>query len=43
MSELIYLLSILVTLGAYAAGVWILWQGVELGYWIFCKITGRDH
>jgi hypothetical protein len=43
MSELIYLLMILLTISAYAVGGWLLWQGVELAYWLYCKATGKDY
>jgi len=41
MSELAYLGSVLLALSAYAVAGWLLWQGVELGYWIYCKFTGK--
>jgi len=41
MSELLYFLSIMLTLAAYGVGIWLTWQGVELAYWIYCKATGR--
>ena len=41
MSELAYFGSVLLAIGAYAVGGWLLWQGVELGYWIYCKVTGK--
>lgn len=43
MSELIYFLSVIVTLAAYGVALWLLWQGVELIYWVYCKITGREY
>jgi hypothetical protein len=43
MSDVLYLGSVLFTLTAYAVGVWALWQGVELAYWIYCKATGKDY
>jgi hypothetical protein len=43
MSELAYLGSILLTLGAYAVAGWALWQLIEGGFWIYCKITGKDY
>jgi hypothetical protein len=43
MSELLYLLSVLLCLTAYAVAGFLLWQGVELAYWIFCKITRREY
>ena len=43
MNELIYLLTVLLSLAAWAGLTWIAWQGVELIYWIFCKVTGREY
>jgi hypothetical protein len=43
MSELAYLLSVLLALAAYAAAGVALWIVVEGGYYLFCKITGRDY
>lgn len=43
MSAVMYFFSVMVTLAAYAVGIWILWQGVELAYWIYCKATGRTY
>jgi hypothetical protein len=43
MSEIFYFLSVMLTLAAYVVGGWILWQGVELAYWIYCKATGRTY
>lgn len=43
MSELAYLGSILFTLTAYAVAGWLVWQGVELGYWLYCKATGKEY
>ena len=43
MSELAYLGSVLLAIGAYAVAGWLLWQGVEVGYWIYCKVTGKDY
>jgi hypothetical protein len=43
MSELLYLGSVLFTLTVYGFGVWALWQGVELVYWIYCKATGKTY
>jgi len=43
MSDLIYLAMVLLTLAAYAVAGYLLWQVVELGYWIFCKITRREY
>jgi len=43
MSELAYLLSVLLALAAYAVAGLALWGAVEGGYYLFCKITGRDY
>jgi hypothetical protein len=43
MSELIYLGSVLLSLAAYAVAGVALWAAVEGGYYLFCKITGRDY
>ena len=43
MSEIFYLGSIFMVLAAYAVGGWILWQGVELTYWLYCKATGKEY
>ena len=42
-SEVLYLGSVLFAIGAYAFAGWLLWQGVEVGYWIYCKVTGKDY
>jgi hypothetical protein len=41
--DLGYLISVLLTLAAYGAGIWLLIQAVEGIYWLYCKITGRDY
>jgi hypothetical protein len=33
----------MLALTAYAVGGWLLWQAVEAGYWIYCKITGKEY
>lgn len=43
MSELAYLLSVLLSLAAYAAAVVVLWGSVEGAYYIYCKATGRKY
>jgi hypothetical protein len=40
MDSLIYLLSVLLTLAAYAVAGVALWAGVEGIYWIYCKARG---
>jgi hypothetical protein len=43
MSELAYLLSVLLSLAAYAAAVVVLWGAVEGAYFIYCKVRGREY
>jgi len=43
MSELAYLLSVLLAIAAYAVAGLALWAGVEGSYYLFCKITKRDY
>jgi hypothetical protein len=43
MSEVAYLLSVLLALAAYAVAGLALWAGVEGSYWIWCKVRGRDY
>jgi hypothetical protein len=43
MSELAYLLSVLLSLAAYAVAAVAIWAAVETGYWIYCKATGREY
>ena len=43
MSELAYLLSVLLAIAAYAVAGVALWVAVEGGYYLFCKITKRDY
>jgi hypothetical protein len=43
MNELAYLGSILLAVGAWAVAGWVLWQVVEGGYWIYCKLTGKEY
>lgn len=40
MSELAYLLSVLLSLAAYALAGVLLWAIVEGGYFIYCKLRG---
>lgn len=42
-SELAYLLSVLLSLAAYAAAVAVLWVSVECVYWVYCKATGKKY
>lgn len=43
MSEVLYFGSVMLALTAYVVGGWLLWQGVELVYWIYCKATGKTY
>ena len=43
MSEVAYLLSVLLALAAYAVAGVALWGAVEGSYWLWCKVTGRDY
>lgn len=43
MSDLIYLLSVLLSIGVYFAAAVLLWVVVEAVYWIYCKVTGRRY
>jgi hypothetical protein len=43
MSELAYLLSVLLALAAYAVAGLALWLGVEGVYWIWCRMRGREY
>ena len=43
MSELAYLLSVLLGLAAYAVAAVALWGAVEGVYWVYCKATGREY
>lgn len=43
MSELTYLLSVLLALAAYAVAGLALWGAVEGVHYIFCKVTGRKY
>lgn len=43
MSEVLYLGSVLLALGLYALAGVAMWAVVEAGYWIYCKITGKDY
>jgi len=40
MSELSYLLSVLLGLAAYIMAGALLWAGVEAVYFIYCKVRG---
>jgi hypothetical protein len=40
MSEVAYLLSVLLALAAYAGAGVLLWITVEGAYWIYCKARG---
>lgn len=43
MSELAYLLSVLLSLAAYAAAAVALWGVIEGVHYIYCKVSGRDY
>lgn len=43
MSELLYLMSVLLALAAYVVAGVALWLVVEGIYWVYCKATGRDY
>jgi len=43
MSDLIYLLSVLLSLAAYALAGVALWLIVEGGYFIYCKLRGIEY
>jgi len=43
MSELTYLLSVLLSLAAYAVAGVALWGAVEGVHYLWCKVTGRDY
>lgn len=43
MSELVYLLMVLLSLAAYAVAGVLLWGAVECVYYLWCKIRGREY
>ena len=43
MSELAYLLSVLLSLAALAAAAVALWAAIEGAYFIYCKVRGREY
>lgn len=43
MSELIYLLMVLLSIAAYALIGVALWAAVEGVYYVWCKIRGREY
>jgi hypothetical protein len=43
MSDLAYLLSVLLAVAAYAVAGVLLWAAVEGIYWVYCKITGKEY
>lgn len=43
MSEILYLGSIFLVLGAYGVGAWLVWQVIEGAYWLYCKATGKEY
>jgi len=43
MNSAIYLLSILLAVSAWIVSAWIVWQGVELVYRVYCKVRGIEY
>ena len=43
MNDLAYLLSALLAVAAYVVAGVALWLVVEGGYWLWCKVTGREY
>lgn len=43
MDALMYLLSVLIALAAYAVAGVLLWVVVEAVHYLWCKATGRDY
>lgn len=43
MSELAYLLSVLLSLAAYAVAGLALWGAVEGVHYVWCRISGREY
>jgi hypothetical protein len=43
MSDLAYLLSVLLGVAAYAVAGVLLWAAVEAIYWLWCKVSGREY
>ena len=43
MSDLIYLISVLLSIGVYFAAAVLLWVAVEAVHYIYCKITGKRY
>ena len=43
MSDLAYLLSVLLGVAAYVVAGVALWAAVEAIYWLWCKVSGREY
>ena len=43
MSDILYLVSVLLSIGVYITAAALLWVVVEAVYWIYCKATGRKY
>lgn len=43
MLEVIYLLSVILTVAGYIIAGVALWLTVEATYWIYCKVRGIDY
>jgi nitrogen fixation-related uncharacterized protein len=43
MSELTYLLSVLLSLVAYAVAGLALWGAVEAVHYVWCRVSGREY
>jgi hypothetical protein len=42
-SDLMYLASGLLAVGLWACALGALWITMEAGYWVYCKITGKEY
>lgn len=43
MSELLYLVSVLLAIAAYAVAGVLLWVAVEAIWWLIAKLTGKEY
>jgi hypothetical protein len=43
MSELSYLLGVLLSLAAYAVAAVAIWAAVEAVHYLWCRVTGREY